>query len=133
MSLFLRRVKDPDFEMKVEIKNNKDDNTLIHSVIDIWKQERGFTKKGSTEIKSRNKMRRVCEEDEYYLDEDCTLKRYSKHRDKYESLSLQVTILDSRETLFRWCKGYGDYYMPRIDTLLWHITVRSSTMNLHMK
>ena len=102
LSLFLRRVKDPDFEMKVEIKNNKDDNTLIHSVIDIWKQERGFTKKGSTEIKSRNKMRRVCEEDEYYLDEDCTLKRYSKHRDKYESLSLQVTILDSRENYSMW-------------------------------
>ena len=42
---FLRGVKEPNFEMKLEIQRNKDNNTLIHSVKDIIKQEREVTKK----------------------------------------------------------------------------------------
>ena len=63
----MRWIKNPDFEMKVEIQNNKDDNTLMQSVIKIWKNRGGFMKKGSTERKFRDKMRRVCEEDACYL------------------------------------------------------------------
>ena len=40
LSLFLRRVKDPDFEMIVEIQNNKYDNTLMQYVIAIRIKER---------------------------------------------------------------------------------------------
>ena len=40
LSLFLRGIKDPDFETTVEIQNNKDDNNLMKYMIDIRKQER---------------------------------------------------------------------------------------------
>ena len=63
----MRGVKDPYFDIKVEIQKNKDDNNLMQSVIDVRKKEREVMKKGSTERKSRNKMRRVCEEDDCYL------------------------------------------------------------------
>ena len=36
----MRRVQDPGFHMTVEIQNNKDDNTLMQSIIAIWKQDR---------------------------------------------------------------------------------------------
>ena len=62
--LFLKRIKDPDFDMKVEIQKNKYDNKFIQYVIVIRKQERDFMKIGSTDTKSRNKMRRVFKEDE---------------------------------------------------------------------
>ena len=32
MSLFLRGIKDTDFEMKVEIQKNKDDDKLMQSI-----------------------------------------------------------------------------------------------------
>ena len=54
-------IKDPDFDMKLEIQKNKDDNFLIQSVINIRKQEREATNKGYTAIKFSNKMRHVCE------------------------------------------------------------------------
>ena len=54
--------------MTAKPQNNKYDNTLMQSVIGIRKQENYVTKKGSTERKSRNKIRRVCEEDDCYLD-----------------------------------------------------------------
>ena len=44
----MRGVKDPYFDIKVEIQKNKDDNNLMQSVIDVRKKEREFTKKGST-------------------------------------------------------------------------------------
>ena len=47
--LFLRMILDMCFEETVEIHNNNKDNILIQYMIDIWKQERGVTKKGSTE------------------------------------------------------------------------------------
>ena len=59
--LFLMGIKDPDFDMKLEIQKNKDDNFLIQSVINIRKQEREATNKGYTAIKFSNKMRHVCE------------------------------------------------------------------------
>ena len=62
LSLFLRGIKDPGFDMTVEIQRNKYDNKIMHFVIEIWKQEREVMNKLSTERKSRNKMRRVCEE-----------------------------------------------------------------------
>ena len=55
--------KDPVFEMTTNIKRNKYDNTLMQYVIAIQKQYREVTNKGSIEIKFRNKMRCVCEED----------------------------------------------------------------------
>ena len=64
MSLFLRGIKDPDFEITVEIQNNKNDNTVMQSVIAIQKQEREVINKGSTESKPRNIMRCFFEEDE---------------------------------------------------------------------
>ena len=89
LSLFLRGVKDPDFERTVEIQDNKGDNTPMKSVIAIRKQYRGVMKKGSTERKSRNKMRRFCEEDDCYLDEDCHFKRARRQGDKDENLVLK--------------------------------------------
>ena len=68
LSLFLRGIKDPDFDMKVEIKKNKDDNTLMQYMIAFQKKERVVMYKGSTERKFRNKIRHVCEEDDCYLD-----------------------------------------------------------------
>ena len=50
--------------MTVKIQNNNDDNTLVQSVIDIQKQENNVMNKGSTDRKLRNKMRRVCEEND---------------------------------------------------------------------
>ena len=47
----------------------------MHYVISIRKQEREVIKKGSTERKFSNKMRHVCEEDNFYLDEYCPFKR----------------------------------------------------------
>ena len=72
--------------MKVEIQNSKYDITLIQSVIAIWKQKRYVMKKGSTDIKFRNKIRHVSEEDECYLDEDYPFKRTSLQGDKYDNL-----------------------------------------------
>ena len=48
LSLFLRGIKDTDFEMTVEIQNNKDYNNLMQSVIAIRKQEREAMKSGYT-------------------------------------------------------------------------------------
>ena len=39
-------------------------------------------KKGSTDINFREKMRRVCEEDDFYLDDDCPFKRARKQGEK---------------------------------------------------
>ena len=50
-----------------------------------------------------------------------------------KTLLLKVTILYSMENHFICCKRYGENYIPRIDTLLWHITGRSSAMKLQMK
>ena len=83
LSLFLRVINDLDFDMTVEIQNNKDDNTLMQSVIDIHKQEREFTKKGYTDRKFKNKTRRVCEEDDFYLDEGRPFKRSHHQGEKY--------------------------------------------------
>ena len=44
------------------------------------------TKKGSTERKFRNKMRRVCEEGDCYLDEYHPFKRSFRQGDKDEDL-----------------------------------------------
>ena len=38
LSLFLIGIKDLYFDMKVEIHNNKDENNLVQSVIDVLKQ-----------------------------------------------------------------------------------------------
>ena len=51
LSLFLRGVKDLDFDMTVEIQNNKYYNNLIQTVVAIWEKEKGVMKKGSTAIK----------------------------------------------------------------------------------
>ena len=40
LSLFLWGIKNPDFEMILEIQNNKDDNNPMQYVINIRKQER---------------------------------------------------------------------------------------------
>ena len=55
---------DPDFEMTVETRKNKDDNTLMQSMIYISKQYREVTKEGYTDSKFNNKPRHVCEEDD---------------------------------------------------------------------
>ena len=44
--LFLRDIKDPDFDRIVEIIKNKDDDDLIQSVVYISKQERGQKREG---------------------------------------------------------------------------------------
>ena len=56
------------------------------SVIYLRKQDRGFMKKESTEIKFNNKTRRFCEEGDCYLDEDRPFKRSRRQGDKYENL-----------------------------------------------
>ena len=94
--------------MTVEIQNNKDDSNLIQYVIDIRKQERHLMKKGSTYSKFRNKMRRVCEEDDCYLDGDCPFNRARIQGEKGKTFSLQVIILYSKENYFMRCKGYGE-------------------------
>ena len=86
LSLFLRGIKDPDFEMTAEIQYYKDDNTLMQSVINIWKQDRGGIKKGYTDRKFRNKMRCVYEDDEFYLDKYRPFKRSRLQGEKYENL-----------------------------------------------
>ena len=86
LSLFLRGVRYLDFYTIVEIQENKDDNTLIESVIPICKKEREFTKKSSTERKFRNIMRRVCEEDDWCIDKYRPFKRPRRQGDKYEEL-----------------------------------------------
>ena len=58
----------------------------MQSVIDIWEKDRDVTKIGSTERKFRNKMRRICEEDDCYLDKDCTFKRDLRKGDNDEEL-----------------------------------------------
>ena len=50
--------------MTVKIQKNNDDNTLVQYVIDIHKQENNVMNKGSTDRKLRNKMRRVCEDND---------------------------------------------------------------------
>ena len=105
----------------------------MQSVIDIRKQQRGVMKKCYTEKKSRNKTRRVCEEDDCYLDEYRPFKRSRRQVQKDKILSLQVIILYLKENYFMWCKEYGNKQMHRIDILLWHITGRSSIMNQQMK
>ena len=82
---FLVEIKDPYFEMKVEIQNSKDDNTFIQSVTSIQKQDREDIYKGYIERKFSNKMRHVCEEDYRYLDKDCTFKIPRRKGDKYEN------------------------------------------------
>ena len=50
--------------MTMEIQRNKDYNNPMHTEIAIWKQEREFNKKISTERKYRNEMRRLREEED---------------------------------------------------------------------
>ena len=47
----------------------------MQSMIAIWNQDREVVNKRYTERKLRNKMRHVCEEDNFYLDEYCPFKR----------------------------------------------------------
>ena len=86
MYLFLRGIKDPDFEMTVKIQKNEYDNSLMQSISAISKQEREFTNKGYTDRKPRNKMRYVCEEDDCYLDKYRPFKRSRFQEEKYEDL-----------------------------------------------
>ena len=72
--------------MTVEIQKNKDDNILMQSVITIQKQDKQFTKKGSTERKFRNKIKRVCEEDDWYLDKDRPFERSCRKGKKDENI-----------------------------------------------
>ena len=58
----------------------------MQSVVDISKQEKDITKKGSTERKLINKIKRVCEEDDCYLYKYFPFKISSHRRDKYEDL-----------------------------------------------
>ena len=82
LALFLGGVKDLDFEMTLEIQKNRYDNTLMHSVIAIQKQERGITKKCSAYKKQSNKLTFVCEDNDLYLDKDRTFKRNRHQGDK---------------------------------------------------
>ena len=82
----MRGIKDTDFEITAEIKENKDDDNLMQFVIAIWKQQRKVTNKGSTDSKYRNKMRRVCGEDGCYLHEDIPFKRARLPVEKDETL-----------------------------------------------
>ena len=80
-----------------------------------------------------NKTRHACEEDDCYLDEYCPFKRSRCQEEAYEKLVVTSDHkLDPKKDSFKWCKGYGYNYMPIIETLLWHITGSSSTMNLQM-
>ena len=45
----------------------------------------------------------------------------------------QVTKLNSKRKYYMWCRGYGNNKNPRMDTLLWHITVKSSIPNIRME
>ena len=58
--LFLRGVKDLYFDMTVEIKKNRDDNTHMQYVNDIHKKEREVKNKISTDRKCRKQMSHVC-------------------------------------------------------------------------
>ena len=82
----MRGIKDTDFEITAEIKQNKDDDNLMQFVIAIWKQQRKVTNKESTDSKYRNKMRRVCGEDGCYLQEDIPFQRARLPVEKDETL-----------------------------------------------
>ena len=84
--MLLRGIKDSNVYITVERQNNKDYNTLIQYVIAIQRQYMEVMKKGSTERKFRNKMRRVCEEGDCYLDKYHPIKRSFRHGDKDEDL-----------------------------------------------
>ena len=59
--LFLIGIKGMYFDMKVENHNNKYENTMVQSVIDVIKKEKDFMQEGSTDSKYRNKSRGACE------------------------------------------------------------------------
>ena len=86
LSLFLSGIKDPDFEMTVETRKNKDDNTLMQSMIYISKQYREVTKEGYTDSKFNNKPRHVCEEDDWYIDKDRPFKTSCRQGERDEDL-----------------------------------------------
>ena len=69
----------------------------MKSVIAIHNQERGVMKKDSTERKSRNKMRHVCEDYEFYLDKHYPFIRVRCQGEKYENLVVTSELIISKE------------------------------------
>ena len=130
LSLFLIGIKDLYFDMTVEIHNNKDKNTMVQSVKAVLKQEKEFMKERSTDGKFRNKSRVVCERYDCYIYKYLPSKRTCRQGEKYEELFVTLNL---KKKSFMWCKCYGDNYMPRIDTLLCHITVRSVITNIQVE
>ena len=88
--LFLKVVKDPDFEMTVEIQRNKYYFTLMQSVISIQKKYSEIMNKGSIERNFRNKIRRVCKEYDCYIDKYFPFKRPRRQGEKYENLVVTI-------------------------------------------
>ena len=54
--IFFRGVKDPYFDITLEIQKNRDDNTHMQYVNDIHKKEREVKNKISTDRKFRKKL-----------------------------------------------------------------------------
>ena len=92
--------------MTVEIQNNKYDNTLMKSVVAIWKQERGVTKKvlqrENPGIQGGLFVKRMTA---IYKKIVPSTKPVTRERN-IKNLSLQATILYSKENYFMWCKVY---------------------------
>ena len=62
LSLFLRGIKDTDFEMTVEIQKNKDDDNLMQSMNCCLGTREGVHEERVYREKIRNKMSRFCKE-----------------------------------------------------------------------
>ena len=73
--LFLRGIKDTDFEMKVKIQKNKDDDNLMQSINCYLGTIEGVHEERVYREKTRNKTGRFCKEGNLYIDEDCPFKR----------------------------------------------------------
>ena len=57
-------------------------------------------------MKLRNKMRRVCEEDDCYLDGYRPFKISHYQGNKYENLVIKIDHLIFKGNSFVWCKWY---------------------------
>ena len=82
LSLFLRGVKDTDFEMTAEIQKNKDDDNLPQSINCYSGTREGVHEERVYRKKIRNKTSHFCKEGDCYIDEDFTFKRAHRQRDK---------------------------------------------------
>ena len=69
-------------------------------MINIQKQERDVMKKGSIDSKLSNKIRCVCEEYDWYLDEDYILKISHRQGEKDENLIIKSGHIIFKRKLF---------------------------------